>query len=329
MTGRTKYLLLAAVGFGVVMSQPPEPALARGASGGLKFRVLLPTLKKSRTLDIYERPLTFSRDGRTLACSVSTHNRVSRKDNGSSMLRDVRSGRVLRSVPWHSSFAAGTAAMSGANIWIGCAGQFTGVVEKSSTSHPKWRVLAKGYGIYDKQGYSRGFRGLDPVGALVASPDGSKLLVGIFGEGEMSSWGKVLLMDARTGRVTRNLPGSPGPAVNAVAFSPDGRTVAWGDLDGGVRLCSTRAGARTRRLRSGNPNGPPVTAVAFRGRDELVSVDEKGSIRFWNARTGRLKRTLKESELSKWNVTRLVLSPNGHALAVSYEGGFMRLYAIP
>jgi RNA polymerase sigma factor (sigma-70 family) len=72
------------------------------------------------------------------------------------------------------------------------------------------------------------------LGAIAFSPD-SRTLAGV----EQAPSGEVprtlYLWDVATGKV-RAFPTSPGHRVFSVVFSPDGRTVAWGDVGGTITL---------------------------------------------------------------------------------------------
>ncbi len=303
MIGRTKYLLMVALAFGAACGQAPVPAkerAARPAGRALKFRVL-PTPVESRS-----RALAFSRDGRTLLYTTETFSKVSQKTRSSMVLRDVRSGRVLKSWPVSEFKVPEAAAMISGTLWMGYGRGFGGELQEWSARTGRLRrVLTRGSQLDDSP------LSLGAVAALAASPDGNTLIAGVQGDSESSpfGWGKALLIDGRTGRAIRRLRG-PEYSVDAVAFSSSGRTVAYCDGRGDIRLCRARSSVFLHRL---SCRSSPPRALAFRGRDELVSVSGDGSIRLWNARTGRLKRTL-STRLPAAEDTNIILSPNGHAI---------------
>lgn len=115
------------------------------------------------------------------------------------------------------------------------------------------------------------------------SPDG-KLVVGDrFG---------APIWDAETGRLLRRLNGTER-SIEVHAFSPDGRLLAAGDSEGGVRLREIEGGRVVRTLE------PPeaakagwIQSVAFSPDGALVAIAGGDTVRIREASTGRLARTL-------------------------------------
>jgi WD40 repeat protein len=112
------------------------------------------------------------------------------------------------------------------------------------------------------------------------SPDGKHVLTG----GSMDR--VVRLWEVHTGKLVSEFRGhEPGQAVQAVAFSPDGRTALSASMDGTARLWETSTG-----LPLGAPlrHGGPVHAIAF-GPDgtAVATASRDGTARVWDARTGR------------------------------------------
>jgi WD40 repeat protein/uncharacterized caspase-like protein len=128
----------------------------------------------------------------------------------------------------------------------------------------------------------------DSHGIAALSPDGRRLIVV---EDERMS-----LVNAETGRRIRGLSGHD-VAVSMVAFSPDGRAIASGDVSGGVRVWSVSAGAAIRTL-------APSTSIERRPRerrrrkaDEILSLE-------WDPRGTRVVAGTVGGRLLVWKPTR-------------------------
>jgi WD40 repeat protein len=201
--------------------------------------------------------------------------------------------------------------------------------------------------------------GTNPALALAWSPDGRYFAMA-------ASDGSVLLQNLLTGhdaRLTEGYASSKGgdttfaQPVNAIAFSPDGRTLAAGNAAGGVQLFDTATGRRVRTLVSmvgGNgvkslafsPDGKtlavagysddirlldvaapgrtavlseasPVNTVAFSKSGELAAGTAGGTIGIWDAATRTKIATYGEGE----PVNVVTFSPDGRTLAAADDGG--------
>src|SRR5262249_56410997 len=83
--------------------------------------------------------------------------------------------------------------------------------------------------------------------------------------------GELRLWDVRTGQRRLTLAGDAGPFL-AVAFSPDGQTLAAGD-EAGVTLWGV-PGGRVRHALGGQRGG--VRSVAFADGGRLLAVGDRG-----------------------------------------------------
>ncbi|MFC5754643.1 WD40 repeat domain-containing protein, partial [Actinomadura rugatobispora] len=115
------------------------------------------------------------------------------------------------------------------------------------------------------------YRGHSPM-ALAFSPDGTMLA------GSTDPGAVVHLWDTRTWRETRTLRGHTG-YVEALAFSPDGGTLATGSKDKTIRLWNARTGASLATL---TVDTDSVDALAFsRDGRSMASATGSGTIRLW------------------------------------------------
>jgi WD40 repeat protein len=116
-----------------------------------------------------------------------------------------------------------------------------------------------------------------PDTRLAISPDGCTLAVALPGE--------TLLLDAAAGTERVRLP-TPGAAIAAVVFSPDGRLLAVARTDGEIQLWDVPTGAL---LRGWHGHALVAWRVRFVGDGKrLASVGAfDGAIRLWETDTGR------------------------------------------
>ncbi|MFF2949809.1 trypsin-like peptidase domain-containing protein [Kitasatospora sp. NPDC057965] len=109
-------------------------------------------------------------------------------------------------------------------------------------------------------------------------------------------------------------------AVNAVVFSPDGRTLATAGSDGTARLWDMATG---RTLATFTGHNDVVNAVVFSpdGRT-LATASRDGTARLWDVATGRTTTTLTGA------VNSVAFSPDGRTLATAGSDGTARLWDV-
>src|SRR5207244_10836988 len=102
-------------------------------------------------------------------------------------------------------------------------------------------------------------------------------------------------------------------AINAVAFSIDGKTLASGSSDNTVKLWDVSTGAELRTLKGHSNSVVPVISVAFSpdGRT-LASGSSDKTVKLWDVSTGAELRTLKGHSEAVWSVA---FSLDGNTLA--------------
>jgi WD40 repeat protein len=132
-------------------------------------------------------------------------------------------------------------------------------------------------------------------------PSGTRLATAFSFEGKADIW------DARTGERLATLA-TPAP-VSAIAFSPDGETIATGNYDGTITLWDTRSGIQKQLLHA---SPAAVQQVAFSpDGTKLASNGPDGIVRVWavnlddllaiaHERLTRTHRTMTDAECRQY-----------------------------
>ncbi|KAI0909671.1 WD40 repeat-like protein [Ustulina deusta] len=111
--------------------------------------------------------------------------------------------------------------------------------------------------------------------------------------------------------------------VNAIAFSPDGKTLASASVLGTIRLWDAVTGTRRQTL---GKHSSAVDAVAFSPDGKaLASGLRDGIIQLWDVATSVCRQTLEEHTTS---VTAVVFSCDGKTLASASDDNTVRLWDI-
>ena len=151
--------------------------------------------------------------------------------------------------------------------------------------------------------------GAPVTGMLQLSPDGSKLFTGDF-DGPR-------LWDVGTGKLLRQFP-KPDGVVNAVVFSADGRSLAWGTIPGTVRMWDVETGKEIQHF-AGNDQTDYMAvvnsvAISQDGR-RLLTGSNEGSARLWDVETGKdLQRFAASDKGTNTSADCSALSPDGRTV---------------
>ena len=102
--------------------------------------------------------------------------------------------------------------------------------------------------------------------------------------------------------------------VSAVAFSPDGKTLASGSLDSDIKLWDVATGKERATLKG---HTETVRSLAFSPDGKtLASGGYDNSIKLWDLATGKVQATLKGFTEG---VNAVAYSPDGKALAAASD----------
>jgi WD40 repeat protein/tetratricopeptide (TPR) repeat protein len=162
-----------------------------------------------------------------------------------------------------------------------------------------------------------------PVYSLAISPDGRTLVTA--GGSQTSSIPGIKFWDVATGKQQGAALGAPHTVYSSVAFSPNGETLAAAaSPDRGVMLWDV-VSRQPQKTLDGHDHWV-VSSVAFSPDGNLLaSAGEDKTIRLWNAATGEMRTTLRQSSWAKC----VAFSPGGRTLAsAGHDDHAVRLWDI-
>ncbi len=160
----------------------------------------------------------------------------------------------------------------------------------------------------------RQFAHVDSVGHLAFSPD-SKAIAAVFGSLEdPNKLSRIAFWDLSSGKELATLAGHEA-AIFALAFSPDGKTLASGGYDKTVRLWDL---ATAKELHRSPPLSTPVYQLVFsRDGQTLFFRGAENQVRLWNVLAWRDQRP---ADGPSQAVEELAFSPEGKRVAASSRG---------
>jgi hypothetical protein len=157
------------------------------------------------------------------------------------------------------------------------------------------------------------------VYALAVSPDGKVVAAGLGTMANVPDENVVELRDVATWAVRARLVGHAS-YVTALAWSPDGRRLASGSLDYGVKLWDAASG-RLDATFLGHTDA--VNSVSWSPDGlALASGGSDGTVRLWDPATGRLRATLAAGA----TVRAVAWGPDGRWLAIATRDGSVSLW---
>jgi WD40 repeat protein len=151
------------------------------------------------------------------------------------------------------------------------------------------------------------------VVTVCLAPDG-KTLAQVALDNDQSS--VIYLWDTATGRKLRRFA-TGNYSTSILAFSPDGKTLASGDM----RVWDVATGKRLRRLRAGDKS---AHCLAFSPDGKILAAGGNAFLGLWDVATGKQLRRLGEDS----TIDHLVFSPDGTLLAAGKERSPVDLWEV-
>jgi hypothetical protein len=141
----------------------------------------------------------------------------------------------------------------------------------------------------------------------------------------------IRLWDPVTGKELRTID-RPGREVFALAWSPDGKLLAWGNHQGVVGVWDNVAGKELSRMELVQARHPLIYSLAFRpdGRS-LAAAGAGGVVRYWDPITGAEQGQLQKDEPRPGrtrieDIHGVAFAPDGWTLATACSDSTVRLW---
>ncbi len=278
-------------------------------------------------------PVGYSPDGKTIAIGIGS--RITLRDGQSlDQIGDLNghTGRVT-ALAWSadgSLLATGASDDNDIRVWNTNTRQIRHVLRghtgwiRSLAFSPNGAILASGsidltIRLWDAQSGQllQTLQGhTDLIGGVSFSPDGTRLA-------SASRDGSVRLWDTATGQPVTSFAFQTGLIdasrrywTTAVAFSPDGKTIAIGATDALIYIVAATSGKELHRL-SGHTNWIVIRGLAFStDGTRLYSSGLDATIRVWDTQAGTELATLQQHSL---DIFAIALSPDNKELVSSSD----------
>lgn len=246
--------------------------------------------RPARARNTKDESLTFTPTGETL---------FSLNSSGYLTAQDVSSGRIILNFP-HDPARSEHLAISPDGRFLA-----TGSLAAVQLWNPKSGALINSI--------PPGTEDFFILNAVTFSPD-SRLLVSAVSGTERSS---IMVWDVNSQRQLMDLQGHTN-TVTALAFSPDGSTLASSGLDATVRMWDMKQLSPPRLLRGRPPSNPCISILFGKEGKRLYCGLENGGIQVWD--------TKRDALLQTWHghigsVNSLSISPDGKLLLSGSDDG--------
>jgi WD40 repeat protein len=247
----------------------------------------------------------FNRDG-TLLASASHDKTVK--------LWDVATGQTIATLTGHTGEVSGVA-FSPDGKWVASGSQVLVNAKNSDLRYQDgevrlWNVADRKQErvLFPKQSAGVTFVDFSPDGLTVAA--------------SMTHRSDVHLLETASGKILDHFSGGSG-WVYRVAFSPDGKTLAWATAAQVVHLRDV-PGRRTRLTLRGHQTDIFGLAWSPDGKT-LATGDTGGTIKFWDPTTGRERLSVRDD---RSRIAGMAFSPDGGTLFVAHDAGRIALWQL-
>jgi WD40 repeat protein len=133
----------------------------------------------------------------------------------------------------------------------------------------------------------------------------------------------IRITEVSTGRTYRMLEGHPG-IINALAFNPDGTSLASGGSDRVIRFWDPRSGSISASLYGHQKS---INALAFNPQGNLlVSSGQDRTMKVWDVKSSALLHTIDIRDDGIWGVNAMSFSPDGKSFVSGSHNGSLKVW---